>query len=128
MSRPAPARRPAAALVLMLTMALALALAACSRPPARTAALSPPVTGVRDVVAKDLRFRPDNIQVPAGTTVTWHFEDGRIPHNVKLKGSSTGSPNLTSGTFTHRFDAPGTYEYFCSLHGRMVGRVVVVAG
>jgi plastocyanin len=36
------------------------------------------------------------------------------------------SPVLgTSETFGHRFDAPGAYPYFCSLHPKMTGTVVV---
>ena len=36
------------------------------------------------------------------------------------------SPVLDSDEqFSHRFDAPGTYQYFCSIHPRMTGRVVV---
>jgi plastocyanin len=38
-----------------------------------------PVSGVTEVVAKRLRFRPPAIQVAAGTEVTWRFEDDTIP-------------------------------------------------
>jgi plastocyanin len=31
----------------------------------------------------------------------------------------------TDQRFSHAFDAPGTYKYFCSLHPRMTGQIVV---
>jgi len=75
------------------------------------------------VIAKDLRFSPAAVQVPAGATVTWSFEDGRVPHNVKGDGFASG--NQTKGTFAHTFGRPGEYRYTCTLHAGMDGRVVV---
>ncbi len=83
-----------------------------------------PVTGVTEVAAKDNRFTPPAIQVPAGTRVSWRFEDGLVPHDVKGDGFSSGAPRR-SGTFTHTFDQPGTYPYRCTVHDGMDGRVVV---
>jgi plastocyanin len=87
------------------------------------AADAPPVTGVTEVVAKDLRFQPPAIQVEAGTEVTWRFEDGSVPHNVK--GHGFASKDQTGGTFAHRFGQPGEFRYTCTLHAGMDGRVVV---
>ena len=83
-----------------------------------------PVTGVTEVAAKDNRFTPAAIQVPAGTEVTWRFEDGLVPHDVKADGFSSGEPRR-KGTFTHTFAQPGTYAYHCTVHDGMTGRVVV---
>jgi len=85
-----------------------------------------PVTGVAEVAAKDNQFTPPAIEVPAGTTVTWAFEDGFVPHDVTADGFSSGDPQR-SGSFTHTFDQPGTYPYRCTLHDGMTGRVVVTA-
>jgi plastocyanin len=82
------------------------------------------VTGVTEVAAKDNRFTPAAIQVPAGTEVTWKFEDGFVPHDVKADGFSSGEPQR-KGTFTHTFAQPGTYAYHCTVHDGMTGRVVV---
>jgi plastocyanin len=112
-----------AALVLGLTM---LAAGCGSSRPADKAAKATPAAGVHDVTARQVAFTPAAIQVPAGTTVTWHFDDGKVPHNVQ--GDGFKSPNLTKTTFQHRFDQPGTYAYVCTLHAGMTGRVVVVAG
>ena len=84
------------------------------------------VAGVTEVAAKDNQFTPPAIEVPAGTTVTWAFEDGFVPHDVTADGFSSGDPQR-SGSFTHTFDQPGTYPYRCTLHDGMTGRVVVTA-
>ena len=88
------------------------------------AADAAPVTGVTEVAAKDNKFTPPAIQVTAGTTVTWSFDDRFVPHDVTGDGWTSGDPK-SKGTFTHTFDRPGTYDYRCTVHDGMDGRVVV---
>lgn len=107
----------------LLALVLTITTACGSGGSSRSAADATPVTGVTEVVAKNLRFQPPAIQVPAGTEVTWRFDDGSVPHNVK--GDGFASKNQTKGTFAHRFDRPGEYRYTCTLHTGMDGRVVV---
>jgi plastocyanin len=83
-----------------------------------------PVAGVTQVDAKDNRFTPPAIQVPAGTAVTWTFKDGLVPHDVTGEGWSSGDPRR-KGSFTHTFDQAGTYPYRCTVHDGMRGRVAV---
>ena len=109
--------------LLVLVLTITSAVAGCQSGSARSPADAAPVTGVTEVVAKDLRFQPPAIQVPPGTEVTWRFDDGSVPHNVK--GDDFASKNLTKGTFAHRFARPGEYRYTCTLHAGMDGRVVV---
>jgi plastocyanin len=107
----------------LLALAAVLVLAGCGGDEGGGAQAAP-VTGVTEVSAKDNRFSPAAIEVPAGTTVTWRFEDGPVPHDVKGDGWGSGEPQR-SGTFAHAFDQPGTYSYRCTLHSGMDGRVVV---
>jgi plastocyanin len=88
------------------------------------AADAAPVGGVTEVAAKDNQFTPPAIQVTAGTTVTWTFDDRFVPHDVTGDGFTSGDPRR-GGSFTHTFDRPGTYAYRCTLHDGMDGRVVV---
>ena len=118
---PTRARRPLLQLLLVLTFTLA----ACSSGPKANPANAQPVRGVTTVEAKDLKFQPPAIEVPAGTEVTWRFDDGAVPHNVK--GDGFASKNQERGTFTHRFAKAGEYRYRCTLHAGMEGRVVVTA-
>jgi plastocyanin len=109
--------------LLVLVLTITSSAAACQPGSARSAADAAPVTGVTEVIAKDLRFQPPAIQVPQGAEVTWRFDDGSVPHNVK--GDGFASENLTKGSFAHRFERPGEYRYTCTLHAGMDGRVVV---
>jgi plastocyanin len=113
----------------LLTAALLAAalLAGCAAGGGQGQASSdPPAKGVTTVVAKHTRFSPAAIEVPAGTEVTWSFQDGPVPHNVEGDGWESGDPQR-SGTFRRTFDQPGTYDYACTLHPQMTGRVVVTA-
>jgi plastocyanin len=79
----------------------------------------------KQVVVDNFSFAPATAAVPLGTTVTWTNHDD-IPHNVVSPEQKFKSPVLdTDETFSHTFDAAGTYKYYCSIHPRMTGQVVV---
>jgi plastocyanin len=107
-----------------LALGAALVLAGCGGDEGGAGAGAAPVTGVNQVTAKDNRFTPAAIEVPAGTTVTWVFKDGLVPHDVVADGFSSGEPRR-KGTFAHTFDRSGTYAYRCTVHDGMTGMVVV---
>jgi plastocyanin len=78
-----------------------------------------------DVVVDNFSFAPAATAVPAGSTITWTNRDD-VPHNIVSTERTFKSPVLdTDEQFSHRFDAPGTYKYFCALHPRMTGQIVV---
>jgi amicyanin len=79
-----------------------------------------------NVVMTSSQFQAPHIQVPPGTTVTWTNAD-QVPHNVKFDDGPK-SDNLSFGaTYQRVFDDPGTYDYECTIHPGMVGRVTVVS-
>jgi amicyanin len=71
-------------------------------------------------------FAPATLTVPAGTTVTWVNQDD-VPHNiVSSEGKTLKSPVMdTDEKFSYTFSQPGTYAYFCGIHPRMTGKVIV---
>lgn len=70
-------------------------------------------------------FGPTALTVAVGTTVTWTNHDD-IPHTVVSDDKVFKSKVLdTDQSFSFTFDKPGTYPYFCSLHPKMTGKVVV---
>jgi plastocyanin len=70
-------------------------------------------------------FSPAAVTVPAGTTVQWTNHDD-IPHNVVSEDKSFKSKVIeTDKNFSYTFTKPGTYSYFCSIHPKMTGKVVV---
>ena len=73
----------------------------------------------------NFHYTPPSLIVAPGTTVTWTNADDS-PHSVREKDGKFKSAALdTDDTFSQTFVEPGEYEYFCSIHPRMVGKVVV---
>jgi plastocyanin len=88
-------------------------------------AAAPPAAAPGIVIAKDFMFAPVSITVEAGTTVTWTNRDEE-PHTiVSVTGLFRSAAIDTNESFSYRFDRPGTYQYLCTIHPRMVGTVVV---
>ena len=64
-------------------------------------------------------FAMPHVDVLAGETVSWRNASLRV-HTVNAVDGSWSSPRLLmSATFGHRFDAPGTFTYYCQLHPTM---------
>jgi 3',5'-cyclic-AMP phosphodiesterase len=83
------------------------------------------VTGAHEVSIDNFSFTPAMTSVAAGTTISWMNRDD-IPHNVVSTEQKFKSPVLDAGEqFSRRFDAPGTYKYFCSIHPKMTGQIIV---
>jgi plastocyanin len=89
-------------------------------------------TDPAEVTALDNSFRPENIEVPAGTEVVW-TNKGRNEHNVlHVDGDDWGvevDDFRPGASYAHTFDEPGVYRYYCSIHGTtdagMIGTIVV---
>src|SRR5260370_16573976 len=78
-----------------------------------------------EVKIDNFAFTPATLTVAVGTQVTWTNRDD-IPHTVVTDDKTIKSKVLdTDEKFTFTFDKPGTYAYFCSLHPKMKGTVVV---
>jgi plastocyanin len=70
-------------------------------------------------------FGPAAITVSVGTTVTWINRDD-IPHTVVSTDKVFKSKVLdTDEKFSYTFTKAGEYPYFCSIHPKMTGKVVV---
>jgi plastocyanin len=87
-------------------------------------------TAVKDstkVSIVNFAFTPGEITIAAGESVTWINDDG-APHGLEYHDGVKGTDLLLPGaSFSRRFDQPGTYDYNCSVHPYMTGRVVVRA-
>jgi 3',5'-cyclic-AMP phosphodiesterase len=82
-------------------------------------------TAARDIAIDNFSFSPGTVSVPVGTTVRWTNRDD-IPHTVVCEDRTFKSPVLdTDGVFSRQFAATGVFKYFCSIHPRMTGTVVV---
>jgi plastocyanin len=87
-------------------------------------------TAVKDsakVSIVNFAFTPGEITIAPGESVTWINDDG-APHGLEYHDGVKGTDLLLPGaSFSRRFDQPGTYDYNCSVHPYMTGRVVVRA-
>jgi plastocyanin len=70
-------------------------------------------------------FGPQTLTVPVGTTVTWTNGDD-IPHtSVSTEGVFKSKVLDTDEKFSYTFSKAGTYPYYCTIHPKMTGKVVV---
>lgn len=130
----------------MLTATMAL-LASCgahgatAKAPAEAGAGSAATAATVQIV--DTAFQPASLSVAVGTKVVW-TQTGVEPHSVTAVGGSfDSSPDCSpitptkclqkGDTFSHVFDHPGVYRYYCRVHGTpsgsgMAGTITVKAG
>src|SRR5262249_53640919 len=87
----------------------------------------PASAGGQEIGIDNFSFSPAELTVAAGTKVTWVNHDD-VPHTATSSVKPREFDSLTLDTderFSHVFTTPGTYQYFCALHPRMVGQVTV---
>lgn len=90
--------------------------------PAMTQAQTPATASVE---IKSFAFNPATLTISKGTTVTWTHRD-TAPHTVTSTANVFSSETLTQGkTFSYTFNEAGTFEYYCSIHTNMKGKVIV---
>jgi len=78
-----------------------------------------------EVKIDNFSFGPAALTVPVGTTVSWTNRDD-IPHTVVSTDGVFKSKVLdTDEKFSFTFSKAGTYPYFCSIHPKMTGKVIV---
>jgi plastocyanin len=78
-----------------------------------------------EVKIDNFSFGPAELTVASGTTVTWVNHDD-IPHTVvSTEGAFKSKVLDTDEKFSFTFSKAGSYPYFCSIHPKMTGKVVV---
>jgi len=91
----------------------------------------PPTDGIS---VTNNAFSPGNKTVAVGATVRWAWNsctgdayNGQtcVSHSVTFDDGS-GSPTQDQGTFSKTFNAAGTYDYHCSIHGTAMSGTITV--
>jgi plastocyanin len=78
-----------------------------------------------EVRVDNFTFGPQSLTVPVNTTVTWINRDD-IPHVIVSDDGVFRSKGLdTDDKYSFTFTKPGTYPYFCGIHPKMVGKIIV---
>jgi plastocyanin len=120
-----PARRNhqgAPALILILAMVLAAAApltVRAARPAAKDAAHA------HTVVIEGMRFSPQTLRVHRGDRITWINKD-MFPHTVTATDGTFDSHPLAAGaSWTYVARKAGEYDYVCTLHVDMKGKLQV---
>jgi alcohol dehydrogenase (cytochrome c) len=73
----------------------------------------------------DFTFTAGNVQVPAGTTLTWQ-NNGPSAHTATDSKSAWDTGDIEPGqSASIEFDTPGTYTYVCTPHPWMMGQIIV---
>ena len=107
------------AVLLVAAFSLAIVKGETARPTVQAAASAVAVK------IDNFSFGPQSIAVSPGTKVTWTNRDD-IPHTVmSTEGVFKSKVMDTDESFSFTFDKPGSYPYFCSVHPKMTGTVVV---
>jgi plastocyanin len=82
-------------------------------------------SGETHLTIDNFTFNPDPVTVPVGTTIVWENRDD-IPHSiVEATGKFHSAALDTEDKFSFTLNQAGTISYFCGLHPRMTGKIVV---
>jgi plastocyanin len=96
--------------------------------PATPTAVTPKPTKsaiLPQLVIDNFTFKPQTYTVTVGTAITWQNQDD-TPHTVTSSEKLFSSGALdTDDEFTHQFLAAGTYTYYCMIHPKMTGTIIV---
>jgi plastocyanin len=116
-----------------LSLLLVAAAVGCGTGPAAPTVKTPdkPPTALtaekRTIVIDNFSFDPVETTVPVGAEVVWVNHDD-APHTAtstaKPKAFDSGALD-TDEKYSHVFTAAGEYDYFCAVHPKMTGRVIV---
>lgn len=93
-----------------------------------TSAATTPGSTENQVNVSDFQFSPSTLTVKVGTTVIWKGVSGA--HTVTSDDSAPmqfDQPISEGGSITVTFTQAGTYEYHCSVHKSMHGKIIVTA-
>lgn len=93
--------------------------------PAPTAKPMQTAHAANQVVIENFSFSPATLTVKAGTKVTWINRDD-VPHTVDENEKRFKSGTMdTDDQYSFTFSSPGTFSYFCALHPKMTGQIIV---
>jgi YVTN family beta-propeller protein len=78
----------------------------------------------RRITIDGFAFVPALVELNPGETVTWVNDDG-APHNISVKDRAAAETLIPGSSYSTNFEHPGDYEYLCSIHPYMMGKINV---
>lgn len=110
---------------LILTLAICAVAVASHMKMHTTRASNNATANPNEIVIENFSFEPATLTVKVGTTVTWINKDDE-PHTATATDKRFNSKTLDNGDrFSQEFNAPGVYNYYCALHPKMTGKIIV---
>lgn len=104
-----------------LAVLLALAIVGCGAEKSPQTGL--PLAEKNTVTIQDFKFNPAEFTIQKGETITWINQDS-VAHTVTGKDINSGS--LGKGqSFKQTFNEAGSFEYHCTPHPSMKGKIIV---
>jgi plastocyanin len=92
---------------------------------ARNASSQDANTRSTEIKVDNFTFSPGTLIVAVGSSVTWTNKDD-IPHVIASTDGLFKSKALdTDDHYSYHFTKAGTYNYFCSIHPKMTGKIIV---
>ena len=81
------------------------------------------------VMIREFTFEPEILTVNEGDTVEWRNDDA-VPHTATADGEADkplfDSGNIQTGAaWRYAVQKKGTYDYICTLHPNMKGKLIV---
>ncbi len=105
------------ALPLVLSMTLALPVTRAKSEEAKSSAM--------EVRVDNFTFALDTLTIPVNSTITWVNKDD-VPHVIASSDGLFKSKALdTDDRYSYTFSKAGSYSYYCSIHPKMVGKILV---
>ena len=111
----------------VLAAAVVWGASALTAPPRNLAVVAGQKAESAEVKIDNFSFGPPTLTVSVGTTVTWTNRDD-IPHTVTGSDDPKAFKSKVLDTdekFSFTFTKAGTYPYYCTIHPKMTGKVVV---
>ncbi|HMC32480.1 MAG TPA: cupredoxin family copper-binding protein [Candidatus Angelobacter sp.] len=106
-------------------LAILIAVTAGRSTTSGTASAQENAMGETAIKIDNFTFSPATMTIHVGDTVRWTNHDD-LPHNVVSEGKTFKSKTLdTDENFSYTFTKAGAYSYYCSIHPKMTGKIVV---
>ena len=94
-------------------------------PPPTTAPTPIPMPGPNNIWMPGDKYVPATLTVPVGTLVTWTNKDPDVHTVTSYAGLFDSGPLSWGQTFSYNFTQPGSFDYYCSTHLEMTGKIIV---
>jgi plastocyanin len=119
--KPAAARLSAVGVVFLISC-LVLGISCKAQDSTGTSSIT---QTANEVVIDNLAFEPATLNISTGTTVTWANNDSAA-HTITARDNTFKSGTLSpGGSFSFTFNEKGTFEYYCTIHPSMTGKIIV---